>query len=163
MFQHFDFVILSFTKISEGECTGSGSWSKAKWNLATSKLFPSDVHENTNFNLTIDLFLYLEFHFGCVPFIIKVNYDPLCTSVKLCIISHATPMFFAPWINLWLCVDAGGGGGGGWGGWGTDLFSRGGISALEVGISNFPTSLNFLFHSHLINRSPKPWYVKTPV
>ena len=116
MFQHFDFVILSFTKISEGECTGSGSWSKAKWNLATSKIFPNDVHENTNFNLTIDLFLYLEFHFGCVPFIIKVNYDPLCTSVRLCIISHATPMFFAPWINLWLCVDAGGGGG--WGvGW----------------------------------------------
>lgn len=104
------FCHFSFTT-TEGECTGSGSCSKVKWNLATSKTFTGDVHENTNFNLTIDLFWYPVFHFGCVPFIIKVNFDPLCTSVRLCIISHATPMFFGPWINLWLCVDAGGGGG----------------------------------------------------
>lgn len=35
------------------------------------------------------------------------------------------------------------------GGWGTDLFSRGGNSALEMGTSNFPTSINFLFLSYL--------------
>ena len=104
------FCHFSFTT-TEGECTGSGSCSKVKWNLATSKIFTGDVHENTNFNLTVDLFWYPVFHFGCVPFVIKVNFDPLCTSVRLCIISHATPMFFGPWINLWLCVDAGGGGG----------------------------------------------------
>lgn len=104
------FCHFSFTT-TEGECIGSGSCSKVKWNLATSKTFTGDVHENTNFNLTIDLFWYPVFHFGCVPFVIKVNFDPLCTSVRLCIISHATPMFFGPWINLWLCVDAGGGGG----------------------------------------------------
>lgn len=104
------FCHFSFTT-TEGECTGSGSCSKVKWNLATSKIFTSDVHENTNFNLTIDLFWYPVFHFGCVPFVKKVNFDPLCTSVKLCIISHATPMFFGPRVNLWLCVDAGGGGG----------------------------------------------------
>lgn len=104
------FCHFSFTT-TEGECTGSGSCSKVKWNLATSKIFTSDVHENTNFNLTIDLFWYPVFYFGCVPFVIKVNFDPLCTSVRLCIISHATPMFFGPWVNLWLCVDAGGGGG----------------------------------------------------
>ena len=57
------FCHFSFTT-TEGECTGSGSCSKVKWNLATSKIFTSDVHENTNFNLTVDLFLYLEFHFG---------------------------------------------------------------------------------------------------
>lgn len=100
------FCHFSFTT-TEGECTGSGSCSKVKWNLATTKIFTSDVHENTNFNLTIDLFWYPVFHFGCVPFVIKVNFDPLCTSVRLCIISHATPMFFGPWVNLWLCVDAG--------------------------------------------------------
>ena len=104
------FCHFSFTT-TERECIGSGSCSKVKWNLATSKTFTGDVHENTNFNLTIDLFWYPVFHFGCVPFVIKVNFDPLCTSVRLCIISHATPMFFGPWINLWLCVDAGGGGG----------------------------------------------------
>lgn len=100
------FCHFSFTT-TEGECTGSGSCSKVKWNLATSKIFTSDVHGNTNFNLTMDLFWYPVFHFGSVPFVIKVNFDPLCTSVRLCIISHATPMFFGPWINLWLCVDAG--------------------------------------------------------
>ena len=104
------FCHFSFTT-TEGECKGSGSCSKAKWNLATSNIFTSDVHENTNFNLTIDLFWYPVFHFGCVPFVIKVNFDLFCTSVRLCIISHATPMFFGPWVNLWLCVDAGGGGG----------------------------------------------------
>ena len=93
------FCHFSFTT-TQGECTGSGFCSKVKWNLATSKIFTSDVHENTNFNLTIDLFLYLEFHVRCVPFIIKVNFDPPCTSVRLCIISHATAMFFGPRINL---------------------------------------------------------------
>ena len=93
------FCHFSFTT-TQGECTGSGFCGKVKWNLATSKIFTSDVHENTNFNLTIDLFLYLEFHVRCVPFIIKVNFDPPCTSVRLCIISHATAMFFGPRINL---------------------------------------------------------------
>ena len=38
-------------------------------------------------------------------------------------------------------------------------------SALEVGTSNFPSSFNFLFLSHLIETPGliAPWYVMTPL
>ena len=104
-------------------------------------------------HLTIDLFLYLE----------KVNFDPLCTSVRLCIISHATVMFFGPWINLWLWVDCRVRQWGWRGGVGLrdrSILQRWQFCFRGWGHPIYPTTINFLFLSHLIEVPglAEPWY-----
>ena len=147
----------------------SGSCSKAKWNLTTSKLFTSDVHENTYFTpynrsffiSRVSLWVCSFHHkseFWSTLYFCKTLYNIPCHSHVLWTMDQFV-------IMSGLQGEAVGVEGGGVGLRDRSILQRWQFCFRGWGHPIYPTTINFLFLSHLIEVPglAEPWYVMTPL